>query len=276
MTMKSEPQVSVSTTSGTYSNTMARMPLRDALKEALANAPEAKEECWLISNGYSDKHSRYTRAEHNFTTIDTILLDIDNPEGDPLLLEKFKEEYKRYCYFLWETASSTKEKPKFRVILLLDEPVEWINEPEKYTKSAILQLFSKWTDDKASWYFTPTKGKLSTFKCHEGEPFPSSQIKFLVNLNKQLAKALQHSDSYGIYKIQKRDDPDGWRKMSAVRKCLESPISKDRDSSLNAACYAMANNGYKDKIPEFLDEVQATIEDYEWKKMKDKFRHKYR
>jgi len=266
------PQVSISTIGGIYSNTMVRMPLADALKQTIANAPEKKEECWLISNGYSNISTKYTRAEHNFNRIDTILLDVDNPTSDPNLLKDFEREYQEYRYFLWETASSTSERPKFRVIILLDHSIEWINEPQKFTKQAILQTFSKWTDDKASWFFTPTRAKLGTFKCHSGIKYPASKIEFLVNLNKQLNESLKHSTGHDIFNeltATRQTNPDAWRNLPSVKYCLQGLTKGERDISICKACYAMDKNGYGNHIGEFIDELMVPQE------FKNKFKSKY-
>lgn len=43
--------------------------------------------------------------------------------------------------------------------------------------------------------------------------------------------------------------------MPSVKKCLGGLLKGERDSSLNAACYAMKNCGYGGYIGEFLCEV---------------------
>lgn len=263
--------ISINISAGDTSNLMVKMPLLDALKFMLANAPESKHECWLVSNGYKDSTGKYTRAEFNFRWIDTIILDVDNKQSDPTLLEQFKRDYEKYSYFLWETASSTPECPKFRVILLLDKRIEWLNEPEKFTKKAVLGLFAKYTDNKASWYFSPVKSKLSSFTAHKGQPFPSKLIedrilvdKMFANINKQARTVIDE------LRPKRERNPEGWRHLPSVKKCLDGLAKGERDNSLNAACYAMKNNNYKDKIPQFLDEVVCDSE------IKNKFRRQYK
>lgn len=269
-----EHNISICLESGEYANTMMKMPLVPALKEALLKSPEQKSDCWLISNGYSDKGGKYTRAEHNFNWIDTILLDVDNKQHDPTLLDQFKEEYGQYDYIIWQTASSTHDCPKFRVIILLDKKIPWLNEPKKYTKNAIKQMFAKWTDDNASWYFSPTRGKLDTVEHHLGNPFPASKIEWMMNSMKQLEEALKPSSAAEWDLEQNRKtyepNPEGWRNFKVVKKCLEGLNVGERDNSINAACYAMNKNGYRNSIREFLDEVPVE------ETIKSKFRRKYR
>lgn len=275
-----EHYVSVNMESGKSSTLMVKARLGDVLKEALYKAPDQKDDCWLVSNGYSDKGGKYTREEFNFQWIDTILIDCDNGKNndpstwDKNLMEKFKLEYEPYSYLLWETYSSTPERPKFRAILLLDRKIEWINEPEKFTKHAIQQHFARWVDDKASWFFTPPKGKVNTFVAHKGIPYPSAPILSIINLNREMWKLNQPSKAE-LWNRKNlcpkwEHNPDGWRNFKAVKKCLEGLNVGERDNSLSAACYAMDKNGYRNAIPQFLDEVVCDTS------IKNKFRHRYR
>ncbi len=269
-----EHYISIDVEQGDKAINMIKAPLTDALKEAYLKAPDDKHDCWLFSNGYSDTTTKYTRAEHNFEWLDTILLDVDNKQSDPLLLEKFKEEFSQYDFILWESASSTVECPKFRVIMFLDRKIEWVNEPQKFTKQAIKELFAKYTDDNASWYFTMNKGKRNTIQRNRGLPFPSKRIEELVEIKRQIQKALTPSvaDEWlkSLNKKRVTDNPDGWMKLPSVKKCLEGLAQGERDTCLNAACFAMDKCGYRGKIGEFLDMVSAPDE------MTKKFRNKYR
>ena len=252
-----EHYLSVTIESGAFSNTMVKAPLLQVLAESTRKAPQKKDDCWLVSNGYNDRGGKYTRAEHNFDWIDTILLDVDNPQGDPSLLDKFKCEHAQYDYVLWQTASSSVERPKFRVILLLDKKIPWINEPQKFTKEAINQTFSFWTDDKASWHFTPTKSK---------------NITNLVSLNEKVLEALKPStagawDTTNI--STRKHSMEGWRNLPSVKRCLEGLCKGERDNAINKACYGMRENGYATDIPIFLAEIDVPDE------FKVKFKNKY-
>ena len=263
--------ISVNIEAGICDRLMGRMRLEDAMQELKSKAPLKKEECWLMSNGYSISTSRYERLEGNFQWIDTILLDVDNKESNPNLLKEFQDEYSEYEYWLWETASSTNDCPKFRVILPMDRRVEWINQPSKITKQAIKNHFKKYTDDKASWYFSPTAGKLNTLMHHEGKEYPSSEIEKEIMIAQHInaATSLNALISNALGRRMGISN-DGWRNLPSVKKCLDGLHVGERDSSLNAACYAMKQNGYKDKIPQFLDEVACD------RSIKDKFRNRYR
>lgn len=267
--------ISVNIESGITDNIMVRMILEDAMREVCEKAPKQKEDCWLISNGYSISTSRYERKESNFQWIDTVLLDVDNKSSDPNLLNEFKDEYSKYEYWLWETASSKPECPKFRVIFPLDKHVEWINSPSKITKNAIKKHFGKYTDDHASWYFSPVSGKLDTVIHHSGWEYPSSKLlSEMDEIKRSEEKSLLDShirQSLQSYRggIRERN-PDGWRKFDTVKKCLGGLIQGERDISLYLACRAMDLNGYKDKIGEFLDEVNCDPS------IKNKFRRQYR
>lgn len=268
-----EHYVSATIENGQYSNTMVKAPLGQVLKETILNAPEKKEDCWLISNGYNDRKGKYTRAEHNFDWIDTILLDVDNPQKDSSLLDKFKSEYAQYDYLMWQTATSSIERPKFRVILMLDKKIPWVNEPKKFTKAAICQNFARWTDDKASWFFTPTKSKVASLFRNRGMPYPSANITNIINLNEKLHDAMKPStasiwDKANIY--TNKHSNASWRNLPTVKHCLEGLREGERDVAINKACYAMQKNGYTSDIPTFLDEIAVPSQ------FKVKFRNKYK
>lgn len=266
--------VSLSTTSGNTSNLMKRMPLSDALKFVVSHPFDNKQDCWLLSNGYKDTTALYTREEFNFQFIDTILLDVDNDEEhpNPDLLEQFKKDYADYSYFLWESASSTTTCPKFRVLMPLDKRVAWVNEPAKFTKKAVLGLFDKYTDNKASWYFSPTTAKVNTFVGHKGSKlFPSKLIEDRIQVDRMFAQINEQARRAREERRPKTKthNPEGWRKFDTVIKCFKGLSKGERDNSLNAACWAMEQNGFKDKIPQFLSEVDCE------EALKNKFRRQY-
>lgn len=264
-----EYNISISTENGTYAKVMKKMPLGEFLKRQMQNPPEDKHECWLFSNGYSDAES-YHRLESEFRYFDTILLDVDNKDSDPTLLKQFEEEYKEYAYFLWESASSTPECPKFRVIMLMDNRMEWSHD----AKIAIKQLFGKYTDDNASWYFSICASKVNTFRPHMGaKRYPSYRIAQLASTNRRIAEEASSMAMLRMSRYQSSDsqyaNPDGWRNLPSVKKCLDGLVKGERDTSLNAACYAMDKCGYRAKIREFLSEVCVDA------KIKQKFLGKY-
>ena len=197
---------------------------------------------------------------------------------DKDLMKKFEEEYKQYDYIIWESASSTKEWPKFRVIFLLDKPIEFVIEDGvKYTKKAIISIFSKFKpDQKASWYFTPTKSKVATVRRNKGIPFPSERLSWMTT---SMMKTRQLYNTLNEHKLKElrtehERNPDGWRNLPSVKRCLDGLVQGERDSKLNQACYAMKKLGYGDKIIEFIEEVELTSNLP--KDMVRKFKNKYR
>ena len=142
--------------------------------------------------------------------------------------------------------------------------IEWINEPEKFTKHAIQQHFSRWIDDKASWFFTPPKGKVGTFVAHKGKPYPSAPIVALANLNREIWETKQPSkaevwDRENLLSRPKFNE-NGWRNFNTVKACLGRSLPPhERHDPLFKACSAMALNGYKEAIPQFLSEVDAPM-----------------
>lgn len=202
----------------------------------------------------------------------TIMIDCDNPEADIDIMEKFKARMSNWDYMLYETASSTPERPKFRAIIPMDDVLSW----SKYVKKAVFNLFSEFADPRASWFYAPTRDKLHTiYENQTGNWFPSKEV---------LEKA-NHIEQMEILETQRRDmahmrwrlshpdqqpNPEGWRNLPSVKKCLEGLHVGERDDSLCAACYAMDKRGYRSAIPQFLDECYVPSE------MKAKWRRRYR
>lgn len=137
----------------------------------------------------------------------------------------------------------------------------WYNEPVKFTKKAILTTFGKYHDNKASWYFSPTTLKVATFKAHRGKPYPSSVIENKVKVDMMFAQMEEREREIKASrnKFRKRN-PEGWRNFPSVKECLGHTLPPHgRHDPLFRACSAMALNGYKEAIPQFLSEVDAPM-----------------
>lgn len=266
--------ISVCAERGNRCSVAGKVELEEAMKflstEELAG--EDKSNSVLIFNGYKDEAGTYQRHERELDRFSTIFIDVDNPQKNPRLLDEFKEVMANYDYWLYETFSSTPERPKFRVIIPMDEELTW----DKNAKVAIFRIFQKFADEKASWFYSPTKNKLATVIHHEtGREFPARIVK---KYSDQLANAEQMETTSKVIfhtKMMLRGEgfkcnPEGWRHLPSVKKCLEGLQVGERDNSLNAACYAMNKNGYRNSIREFLDEVPVE------ESIKAKFRGKYR
>ena len=233
-------------------------------------AADKKEDSMLVFNGYSSVEETYPRLESHLTNTSSIFIDCDNPTSDPYIINKWRERMKDFDWMIYETSSSTKEHPKFRAIVPLADEIPW----NKYTKNAILQLFSDFADPKASWFFSPTKDKLPTIEENAtGKWMPVDSILAkadAIKANEQMANSLMALKQMKWQSSNKPHREDNWRFLPSVKHCLKGLMKGERDNSLNAACYAMKQCGYKDKIPEFLDEVICDNE------IKRKFRNRYR
>ena len=229
-----------------------------------------KEDSLLVFNGYNADQPKYPRLESSFTAISTAFIDCDNPNADPHIIERWREQMKGYKWMIYETASSTKERPKFRAIVPLARETNW----NKYTKRAILAIFAEFADPKASWFFAPTLDKLDTICLNEGELMPPDDIELRASKLKENDVVMESLNGLAAARAlifgERERNPEGWRRRPSIKKCLEGLAKGERDTSLNAACYAMEKNGYKDRIPQFLDEVVCDIA------IKNKFRHQYR
>lgn len=234
-------------------------------------AKDKKEDSMLVFNGYSnDEETSYPRQERHLTNASSFFIDCDNPNSDPNIIDKWRKRMKDYDWMIYETASSTKDCPKFRAIVPLDSEIPW----NKYTKNAIFQLFSDFADPKASWFFAPTLNKLPTVEENTtGKWMPADGILSKANnlrLQEQMEASLM---TLKQMKWQTNNDSrheGNWRNLPSVKKCLEGLHVGERDNALCAACYAMDKNGYRNAIPQFLDEVVCDMA------IKNKFRHRYR
>ncbi len=241
------------------------------------NTREAKHDNFLLFPAYSSTSDKYPRLEAAVDRFSVVVLDCDNDESHPdaNIIDKWKEQMSGYDYLIYETASSTPACPKFRIILPLDDELEW----SKNAKKAIFHRFRQLADFKASWFFSPNTPKLSTVYDHEGKrEFPATVLKKdievldrcdqIEEMNRTLAQAKHNRwlEAHPDYK----DNPDNWRKLPSVKKCLDGLKVGERDNALCAACYAMDKNGYREHIPIFLDECDVE------RSFKDKWLKRYR
>lgn len=266
--------ISVCAERGSSAKTAGRVELDEAMSLLSTDklAVSDKESSILMFNGYKNTDERYARLERELDRFSTIFLDVDNKQKDPKLLDEFKDVMKNYDYWLYETFSSTPERPKFRVIIPIDEELNW----NKNAKIAIFRIFQKFADEKASWFFSPTLNRLDTVIHHEtGRDFPARLVKNYID---ELANREQMETTAKVLQQLKNKfreanfghNPDGWRNLPSVKKCLAGLSEGERDNSLCAACYAMDKNGYRGSIHEFIDECDVP-EDF-----KRKWKNRYR
>ena len=74
----------------------------------------------------------------------------------------------------------------------------------------------------------------------------------------------------GSWSDERTPSKEGWRKLPSVKYCLGGLTKGERDQSICKACYAMDKLGYREFIPEFIDELLVPQE------FKLKFKNKYR
>ena len=236
-------------------------------------AADNKNDSMMIYAGYNETKDVYPRLESSVDRFSTILIDCDNPSSDPHIIEKFKERMSEWDYMLYETASSTPERPKFRAIVPMDDVLTW----SPYMKKAVFNEFNEFADERASWFYTPTKDKLNTIcENRTGKWYSSKAIIEIANRLEKEDKMRRDREMLLAMKWRLRH-PEGfqqkagsWRNLPSVKHCLEGLYVGERDDSLCKACYAMNKNGYRANIPEFLDECDVPSE------MKAKWRGRYR
>lgn len=271
--------ISVCEDSGTKAETAIRVPLYEAVEYFPALARLNKTDNTLLFGGYFNLPNSYSRLEgQDYMKMNVVLIDCDNGENnkpytwDKDIIQKFKDDMKNYQYVLWETFSSTPERPKFRALIPLDATLDYT----KDVKQAVFQVFRDYADSKASWFFAPDTRHLPTiYNKKDGVLFPSACIRKLADENASLrrrfdAELERRATMRKLVGNGAEHNPEGWRNFKVVKKCLEGLHVGERDNSINAACYAMNKNGYRNSIREFLDEVPVE------ETIKSKFRRKYR
>lgn len=268
-----EHYISICKEQGTTCNVAVKAPLNECL--AYICQPEHsqanKTDNFLLFPAYSHSEKEYPRWESQVDRFSVIVLDCDNHQCDPSIIDKFKERMKVYNYLIYETFSSTRECPKFRAIIPLDDELVW----SKSAKKAIFERFKDIADFKASWFFSPDANHLDTVYEHDGIEYSASSLLEDINRIEDRRKfdeelhMLKSRISSWHYKGIKHN-PEGWRNLPSVKKCLEGLHVGERDSSLYSACFAMKKLGYGESIQHFLDEVVCD------NAIKDKFRRQYR
>ena len=231
----------------------------------------------LMAMGYDNtKESLDERKEALFTHMSVMMIDCDNLTYDKDIMNKFSDYLTNYEYWTYESASSTPDRPKFRAIVPLDAEIEWT----QFNKKAIGHLFSMFVDEGASWFEEPLLPKLNTIIHHKGKLFPSKILsKIIEDLKRQYEEAESSRQfnelKFSLYKMRHPEqNSSSWRNLPSVKKCLSGLSKGERDSSINAACYAMNKNGYGRNISEFLDEISMTSNLP--RDMINKFKQKYR
>ena len=271
--------ISVSEDAGTMGKTALRVPLYDAVEHFPDIARLNKLDNTLLFGGYFDVPDSYSRLEgQEYMKMNVVFIDCDNgKDGQPLtwdkdIIKKFKADMEKYQYVIWETYSSTIERPKFRALIPLDATLNYT----KDVKQAVFQVFRDYADPRASWFFAPdTKHLTTVYHKADGELFPSCHINKLADEIARTRRMFEaeierRCSMRKVFHLDAEHNPEGWRHLPSVKKCLEGLSKGERDNSLNAACYAMTKNNYKDKIGEFLDEVDCELA------LKNKFRRQYR
>lgn len=261
---------------GCHGKLAVRVPLDEVVSFFPQMAEVEKCDNWLVYGGFVDVPGEYLRNEsEDIMKMNVVLIDCDNDEGDPDILSKFHKDMEGYRYVTWETYSSTKERPKFRALVPLDATIKY----DKYVKRAVFKVFSDYTDQRASWFFTPDKGHLHTLQKFDGKPFSSASLLEVANDIRRKDEEFERrmeAYSHAREKMGVKFDSSSWRCLPSVKKCLEGLSSGERQSSLAAACYAMSKYGYKSSIPEFLGEVVASGSQEEFERMKRELARRYR
>ena len=171
---KKPVHVACCTEGGRFAKTATTRELGELLA-SLGDPSEypSKENSTLIFGGYSSAPT-YGRRESDLELMDCIMIDCDNNDSDPDIMDTFEQRFSQYEYYLYETASSTEECPRFRALFPMDSTVDLKKHDIKNIKKVVYELFSGFADKAASWFYLPTTG--CPVRHHEGERYPSESI----------------------------------------------------------------------------------------------------
>ena len=258
--------VSIADQRGKFATQAVRVQLFDILQHIVhknANVLGAsKDDSYLLFGGFMRETNQYPRKELEGMVTQTVWIDVDNPQGDKKLLEKFQELYKNLTYIIYHSASSTADRPRFRAIFPLDRAISH----NKYTKKAIKGLFRDFADEAATWYYLPTIDKAELI-INEGRYLPAKDIadiaKLFIQIEEEEQKRYEDYLKYLKYTKGTHLGKDSWLNMPSVRYCLEflSNTPGERDKRINYAVYALKMNGYgAPEISQFLDLLEDKIE----------------
>lgn len=261
--------ISVSIEQGTSACDAMRVPLNEVVGYFPTLARTNKTDNTLLFGVYLDLPNNYERKgleEHPGARINTLFIDCDNGEKelphtwDRNIIEKFRADMKDYCYIIWETFSSTPERPKFRALIPLDKTIQY----NKFIKRAVVDVFADYADKQATWYFAPDAEHISTVEFHMGDDLKLFSADTLVRIaNKKQSEQNFRNWDWQIRNAcqgcSNQNTPDGWRQLKLVKKCLEGLMEGERDKTLNAACFLLWKLGYQEHIREFLDCVDLPM-----------------
>lgn len=210
----------------------------------------------------------YERSYGPLDKIEVVAIDCDNPQGDRTALDAFRREFASYHYILWETPSSTPERPRFRALLPLDRPLDFSRE----AMEAIREKFDKWTDEAAVWFDLPIKDKLHTLEVNEGRFTSSWDLMRRAYYLKRKGEVFSEADAerrehkrqeHERLGVRESYGRDGWRKLKKVQAVLASGVNVGERHRVLVSCIgcikAATSNGQPTygpaEISAFLDEV---------------------
>ena len=169
-------RVSVATDWGVKADEMKQRYFDDVVECLPAFARANKFDClltavWYIAPMGDDIYHRNEQQDN--MTFNVIMLDYDNNEKNPNpnLLNEKKEEFKDLQGVIYETFSSTKECPKFRVMFKMNRTIPFNTD----AKTAIPKIFEG-ADKVASWFFLISSPKVDTIHYLKGNKFFNASI----------------------------------------------------------------------------------------------------
>lgn len=214
---------------------------------------------WLFHPAYIASDKPYMRLESKLERFSVIMIDCDNKTNDPDIINKWFAAMGCYDFIIYETYSSTKECPKFRAIIPMDEELQW----SKNAKTAIIDTFAQFTDKQASWYYAPTRNKLDTVRANKaGIKFPAKTLKDRIGTLELMEKIEENQRALEHAKWEDRKQA-GWVRERGRKDYHELPLVQEymsafkgeRNSTAYKAACSMFARGYEDyEIKSMLNE----------------------
>lgn len=147
-----------------------------------------KEDCplWFFCSLKDENNKK--RTLDNMYEINALILDFD----DNISIRDFKENYSKYYYYLYTTTNHSKDQDKFRVIVPLKIPVNYIEIRDRYMSESLCNFF-KGVDVSSfrNFHNFPNLPKIhSDYYYHKN----NSEIFFDIDILREDAKKLRRKN----------------------------------------------------------------------------------
>lgn len=116
-----------------------------------------KEDTFLMYIGICTKESIHTSIP--MIALTHLIINYNNETRDEYLMDKFKDKFHKYSYYLYTTFNHTKQEPRFRVIFPLKDILSVVAYQDKIYIDYLMELFKVGDEYPDVSCFKPTQGQ---------------------------------------------------------------------------------------------------------------------